>query len=164
MGRRRPRQGRLARGPRHLLREAPVVLKQQSVSVPKEMSGCGSMSTKQCPVSAGKPLLCTKLTASSWGSSDKVTPVVPSKRRWKAPFDGAGSTTKAATPAVAWWENVSSPKTRSSRGRGGRARYEPVLKRIQLSRPSKTARCMADGGTKHAHTAREHVDSFSWKN
>ena len=36
MGRRRPRQGRLAQGPRHLLREAPVVLKQQSVSAPKE--------------------------------------------------------------------------------------------------------------------------------
>ena len=35
-----------------------------------------------------------------------------------------------------------------------------MLKRIQLSRPSKTACYMTGGGTTHAHSAREHVGSF----
>ena len=48
-----------------------------------------------------------------------------------------------------------------SRGRGDKMRYERVLKRVQLSWSSKTACCMTGGGTTHAHTAREHVDSFS---
>ena len=60
-------------------------------------------------------------------------------------------------------DNVSSPKTRLSWGRGSRARYERVLKRIQLSRPSRTACCITNGGTTQAHTAREHVGSLSWK-
>ena len=42
-------------------------------------------------------------------------------------------------------------------------RYEQVLKRIQLSLPSKTACCMTVLGTRHADTARENVGSFSWK-
>ena len=39
-----------------------------------------------------------------------------------------------------------------------------MLKRIQLSLQSKTACCMTSGGTTHAHTAREHVGSFSREN
>ena len=60
-------------------------------------------------------------------------------------------------------KGADSPKPPQERGLQGLS-HARVLKRIQLSRPNRTACCMTDGGTAQAHTAREHIGSPSRKN
>lgn len=120
---------------------------------------CGSMSTRQSCVGAAASYFQTRCTLTSWGSLESEKALWPAYWREKNPPVAVTCRTSAEAPRdSSRRRSVRSPTSLLSGGRNGSPMHKRPSKRIQLSRPRKTAwRMVLSETTRVLRTTREAV-------